>query len=120
MANLNKALIKVAKREFHAKGKLLKVKINGREVAIVITFHARERMEKWVINEDNLLETLIFPEEVLIGHGDRFIAHRRYGDHIVRAVYEYEGRKAVIITVYFPLENRYFQGGGNYEDKILA
>ena len=34
-------------------------------------------------------ETLLLPEEVIIGHRNRYIAHRRYGNHLVRAVYEY-------------------------------
>jgi hypothetical protein len=72
-----------------------------------------------LIKESMVLETLIFPEEVLKGHGNRYIAHRRYGEHLVRAIYEYEDYTPVLITVYFPYLNRYFAGGGIYEDKIF-
>lgn len=64
-------------------------------------------------------ETLLCPEEVIIGHRNRFIAHRRYNNHILRAVYEYEEEMPVLVTVYFPYSDRYFEGGGNYEDKIF-
>jgi hypothetical protein len=66
-----------------------------------------------------VVETLLSPEEVLIGHRGRFIAHRGYGDHVVRAVFEYQNRLPVLITVYFPYKDRYFKGGGIFEDKIL-
>ncbi|MEW6068160.1 MAG: hypothetical protein AB1610_07720 [Nitrospirota bacterium] len=64
-------------------------------------------------------ENLLLPEEVTIGHRNRYIVHRGYGDHLVRAVYEYEGELPVLLTVYFPYVNRYFKGGSVYEDKIF-
>ena len=64
-------------------------------------------------------ETMIFPEEVVGGHRGRYVAHRRYGSHLVRAVYEYDGEIPVLVTVYFPYSQRYFVGGGKYEDKIF-
>ena len=64
-------------------------------------------------------ETLLIPEEVIVGHQDRYIAHRRYGDHLVRAVYEYEIELPVLVTLYFPYSGRYFRGGNVYEDKIF-
>jgi len=66
-----------------------------------------------------IIETLLFPEEVLVGHNKRFIAHHRYENHIVRAVYEYENNIPVLVTVYFPYKDRYFKGGNIYENKIF-
>ena len=66
-----------------------------------------------------VVETLILPEEVIIGHRNRYIAHRRYGNHLVRAIYEYEGELPVLLTVYFPFTGRYFKGGNIYENKIF-
>ena len=37
----------------------------------------------------------------------------------MRAVYEYEEEVPVLVTVYFPYQDRYFKGGGVYEDKIF-
>jgi hypothetical protein len=38
----------------------------------------------------------------------------------VRAIYEYEDKIPVVITVYFPFAQRYFTGGGLYEDQIVT
>ncbi|MBM4166769.1 MAG: hypothetical protein FJ218_07645 [Ignavibacteria bacterium] len=66
-----------------------------------------------------VIETLLFPEEVLSGHYERFIAHRRYDKHLLRAVYEYEDGLPMLITIYFPYSERYFLGNNIYEDTIL-
>ena len=55
----------------------------------------------------------------IIGHFERYIAHKVVGKHLIRAVYEYDGNLPVLITVYFPYVERYSQGGSTYEDKIL-
>lgn len=78
-----------------------------------------KELKKWQLSEKMVIETLLFPEEVLIGHRGRYIAHKRFGSHIVRAIYEYDEKLPVLITVYFPYIDRYFKGGDIYEDKIL-
>ena len=107
-------------RKKHPKGILYEINVEIKNVKILFLFHAIERMKKWKITEEMIIETLISPEEVLIGHNNRFIAHKVYGEHIVRAVYEYENGMPVLITVYFPYKNKYFRGGNIYEDKILS
>jgi len=62
---------------------------------------------------------VINPEEVVTGHFNRYIAHKRNNGHVVRAVYEYNERIPVIVTVYNPSADRYFEGGGKFADKIL-
>ncbi|MBI4526883.1 MAG: hypothetical protein HY695_24065 [Deltaproteobacteria bacterium] len=78
------------------------------------------RMRRWNLGDRQVLRTLLVPEEVLRGHRNRFIAHRRAGRHVVRAIYEYEGKTPVVVTVYCPFAERYFKGDGVYEDQILA
>ena len=39
---------------------------------------------------------------------------------VVRVVYEYEQQLPAALTTYCPAAKRYFQGGGHYEDRILA
>jgi len=112
--------IVVSKRESHHRGTLLHLLAAGKIVLLVLTFHAQERMHLWALSEQKVLESLLYPEEVLIGHRGRYIAHRRYGLHLVRAVYEYEGRVPVLITVYYPFTDRFFEGGRKYADKILS
>ena len=40
--------------------------------------------------------------------------------HYIRIIYEYEGTLPLIVTVYYPHAQRYFDGGKIYEDRILA
>jgi len=103
----------------HERGSIYRILAKERTVSILLTFHTLERITTWCLTEHAVLRTLLFPEEVLRGHRGRFIAHRRAGRHIVRAVYEYKGDMPVVITVYHPLAKSYFQGGGTYEDRIL-
>ncbi|BCB96858.1 hypothetical protein JZK55_17800 [Dissulfurispira thermophila] len=112
-------IISFIDKQSHSKGEIYTIKIGERTLRVLFLHHAIERIKKWGIKEEMVVETLILPEEVIIGHRNRYIAHRRYGDHIVRAVYEYEGELPVLLTVYFPYADRYFKGGGVYEDKIF-
>lgn len=112
--------IEIIERQKHNKGQIYLIKIQENTVVkILFLWHAIERIKKWNLNEEMIIETLLLPEEVIIGHRNRYIAHRRYGNHLVRAVYEYENGLPVLLTVYFPYAERYFVGGGIYEDKIL-
>ncbi len=110
---------KITKIEDAKRGKIYHLTVGDKLIKILITNHAEDRMNRWNLNIDMVLETLLYPEEVLVGHHGRFIAHRRYGTHLVRAIYEYEDDLPVLVTVYFPLVKRYFRGGGYYADKIL-
>ena len=101
------------------RGTIFTFEAEGKLWEILFIYHALERIKRWGLNEERVGETLLFPEEVLTGHRSRYIAHRRYNEHIIRAVYEYEGNLPVLITVYFPKSEKYFKGGGSYEDKIL-
>ncbi len=104
----------------HPRGRICEVKAGRKVVRIRFSFHALQRITTWQITERKVLEALLSPDEVVRGHRNRFIAHRRYGSHLVRAVYEYEGNTPVVITVYFPSAERYFQGGRSHEDQILS
>jgi hypothetical protein len=111
--------IKIVDKQPHSKGKIYTLRIQGKTTKILFLFHAIERIKKWNIKEKMIVETLLLPEEVIVGHRNRYIAHRRYGNHLVRAVYEYKEELPVLLTVYSPYTDRYFKGGGIYEDKIF-
>ncbi len=114
------AKVTVTDIRLHPRGQVYEVAIDGRGVALLLTFHALTRSALWGVTVLEVLQTLLLPEEVLRGHRGRFIAHRRTNGHIVRAVYEYDGPLPVVITVYRPSAKRYFQGRGIYEDRILS
>lgn len=111
--------IELIAREDHEKGVICKFQVEGKSIAVLFLYHAVEGMKKWNLAEEMVGETLVDPEEVLVGHNNRLIAHRRYGEHIVRAVYEYENNLPVLVTVYFPYSEKYFEGDKRYEDKIF-
>lgn len=111
--------VNISKIEDKTRGKLLTVTVENFSLQILFLSHALDRIKTWNLTSEIVSETMIYPEEVLAGHRNRFIAHRRYGKHLVRAVYEYDEETPVLVTVYFPYESRYFEGGGQYEDKIF-
>jgi hypothetical protein len=110
---------RIIKKDNHFRGILYSIKIDNENCSILFLNHAIDRMKKWNLDEDRIIETLLKPEEVILGHRVRFIAHRRYGSHLLRAVYEYEDELPILVTLYFPYIERYFKGGGAYEDKIF-
>jgi len=102
-----------------SRGIVYKIKVEGKDLEILFLLHAVERIKQWGLDVKMVLETLILPDEVLIGHRNRFIAHKIYGEHLVRAIYEYQDEVPALITVYFPYKGRYYQGGKVYEDRIF-
>ncbi len=111
--------IEIVKKQTHSKGKVYTIRIYEKVIKILFLVHAIERIKKWAIKEEMVAEALLLPDEVIVGHRNRYIAHKRYDNHLVRAVYEYEGELPILVTVYFPYADRYFEGGGIYEDKIF-
>ena len=107
------------KRIVVPKGTLFTFEINDQQVQLLFLNHALERMNKWQLTLEMVAKALLDQEEVLAGHHDRFIAHRCFGEHVLRAVYEYDAAIPVLVTVYFPYKKKYFQGGGCYEDTIF-
>ncbi len=60
-------------RQTHAKGVLYIIKVSGKITNILYLFHAIERIKKWGITDEMVAETLLLPEEVLVGHRNRYI-----------------------------------------------
>ena len=100
------------------RGKLFEVKVNEKVIRVVLTWHALDGADDYNISVNELINFLIYPEEVIRGHVNRFIAHKRLNRHLARVIYEYENETIVVITFYISHANRYFRGG-IYEDKIL-
>jgi len=113
------ASIEIIASRLEEKGRIYTFRCRDVEVEILFLNHSIERAKKWQLSIEQIGECLLLPDEVLIGHFERYIAHKVIGKHLIRAVYEYVGALPVVITVYFPYLDRYFQGGSTYEDKIL-
>ncbi len=115
----SKNSFKIVAKQMHDRGEVFSIDISGFIIEILYTHHALARIKQWGLSPESVFETFIFPEEVIVGHRDRYIAHKRYGNHLIRAVYEYDATLPVLITAYYPRCDRYFEGGEKYADKIF-
>ena len=111
--------IKITKKEHQERGVLYTFSVQESSIEVLFLNHAIDRAKRWLLSVERIAEAIFFPDEILKGHFDRFIAHKIYGNHILRAVYEYDNLTPALITVYYPFAKRYFQGGGKYENKIF-
>lgn len=109
-------ILKIDKIE---RGRVYSVKVEERVIKILLTFHSIERAGAWNLEDEHVISAILYPEEVLIGHRSRFIAHKRRGRHLIRVVYEYDKMLPVVITVYYPYKERYFKGGKTFADKVF-
>ncbi|MFQ6077241.1 MAG: hypothetical protein ACE5Z5_14100 [Candidatus Bathyarchaeia archaeon] len=84
-------------------GKRYTVRIGRKSLALILTWHALESFEDYGFKPESVLDCLIEPEEVVVGHGGRFIAHKRVlpDEYLLRVVYERQGELVVIITLYY-------------------
>jgi hypothetical protein len=110
--------VAIVKSQDSTKGKILEINVKKQVIKIIFTWHALDSMADYSISIEKALDYLFFSDEIIRGHGQRFIAHRKLNDHLARVVYEYDSNNIIIVTIYISYVNRYFKGG-IYEDKIL-
>jgi len=110
---------KFVKRIRMSDGEEITLKVNSKKLKIRFSYHSLLRALKWNLSAAKIIRTLLDPDEVVVGHSGRFIAHKIYGAHLVRAVYEYKKKLPFLVTVYYPYKERYFEGGGKFADKIF-
>lgn len=109
-------IISRTKEKFYIRFEL---QVKSKTLTLKFTPHAIERIKLWHMEEGEVINALLFPDEVVTGHGERFIAHKVKNSRIIRAIYEYRDKIPFVVTVYAPSKERYFQGGKTYADKIL-
>jgi len=56
-----------------ARGKLYRINVSGKEIDLMMTWHALERMKVWNLDISRVLLALLDPEEVIVGHHGRYI-----------------------------------------------
>jgi hypothetical protein len=112
--------IKILATEDKSNGRLYKIDAEGSGLQLLFTWHSLGRITFWNLSVEQVLEALLYPDEVVIGHFNRYITHKRHNGNVIRAVYEYNDDVPVLITVYKPSADRYFEGGGKFADKILS
>ena len=74
---------------------------------INITEHAKDRMKKYGISEEMVIETLRNPDCVLEGHSGRKIAQKALNEkYLLRVIYE-EAEGVIVVTCYKAKRSRY-------------
>jgi len=101
------------------RGKIIILKVGDVEVTVLLTNHLLDAAKEYSLEVEEVLNAVLFPDEVIRGHSRRFVAHKLLNDYLIRVVYEYENGIPVVITLYIARKERYFRGG-IYEDKILS
>lgn len=66
-------IVEIIGRKPHNKGEIFIFNAAGKTVEILFLSHAIDRTLKWEITFEKVGETLLFPDEVLIGHNNRYI-----------------------------------------------
>lgn len=79
-------------------------------MALEITRHARERMKKYSVSEEQIKEALDNPTNILLSYGNRRIYQKTLNGYVLRVIVEeskeIKGNKT-IITVYKAKSGRY-------------
>ena len=102
--------ITIISEKITRRGKIITLKVDEREVTLLLTNHLLDAAEEYDVGMESVLSALLFPDEVVRGHSGRFVAHKLL--NIMNNV-------PVVITLYIARKGRYFRGGV-YEDKILS
>ena len=74
---------------------------------LVLTRHARHRMDAYGISQSDATAALLAPDSVIGGHGGRKIAQRRINSHILRIIYEENEDVITAVTAYKAKAERY-------------
>jgi len=103
------------------RGKTFRLKIKKRIQALVFTWHAIDTLNEYGLTPEDVIRVLMAPDEIVRGHGNRYVAHKKFSEeYLFRVVYEYIEGVRTIVTVYISRMDRYFRGGGIFEDKVLS
>ena len=76
---------------------------------IRLTEHARFRMMRYQISEEEVTACLRNPDKVVGGYKVRKIAHRVRNKYVIRVIYE-ENELITVVTVYLAWKSRYEKG----------
>ncbi|MBS3057030.1 MAG: DUF4258 domain-containing protein [Candidatus Diapherotrites archaeon] len=74
---------------------------------IRITEHAKERMLRYGISEEQIEEALDTPDSIAKGDKGRKIAQKRLNGYVLRIIYEEDLNGKVVITTYKARSERY-------------
>ena len=74
---------------------------------IKILYHARQRMQRYNVEQVTVEETLANPDSEVVGYGGRRIAQKKLNGYVLRVIYEKQNHKKIVVTVYKAKRERY-------------
>ena len=74
---------------------------------IVYTEYAEETIGDRKIGKKEIENSLLNPDEIVQGKKNRKIAHKLFGNKMLRVVFETEGKTYIVITAYYTQPGRY-------------
>jgi len=101
--------ITIISEKITRRGKIITLKVDEREVTLLLTNHLLDAAEEYDVGMERVLSALLFPDEVVRGHSGRFVAHKLLNDYLIRVVYGYENDVPVVITLYIARKRRYLE-----------
>ena len=76
---------------------------------IIISKHAKERVEIYKLTEEMVKDALKNPDEIVEGYEGQKIAHKLLNDPILRVIYIKDNKNTKVITVYPAKKGRYWR-----------
>ena len=77
---------------------------------IIISGHAKRRMEAYNLTEKLVKDAVIKPDEIVEGYAGALVAQKLLNEHLLRVVYIKQDKEIKVITVYPAEKTRYWRG----------
>jgi len=78
-------------------------------VEIIISKHAKKRIERYGLTEELVKTAIMEPDEVVEGYEGTLIAHKLLNKHLLRIVYIKQDNEVKVITAYPAEKERYWR-----------
>jgi hypothetical protein len=67
---------------------------------IIFSDHAKENLKERYISKKRIIETVKYPDRILVSFKNRRLRQRRFGDKILEVVTVTEGSQITVVTAY--------------------
>jgi len=76
---------------------------------IIFTSYAEDTISDRAIPKEEIIDALLFPFEIKEGMDGRFIAHKIFGEKLLRVVFEISKNTYIVVTAYYTNQRRYIE-----------
>jgi len=81
---------------------------------IVYTDYAEATLIERRISKKEVEDTLLNPSEIVDGKHDRKMAQKRFGNKLLRVIFEIHANAYIVITTYFTKAERHIKNADNF------